>query len=93
MTGSAATPTTPFPPSELPGRPGLTVLPSPPGTAAPSPGAPWTLEAAWEASADQRAGRAVGGRDVAALASVDVVIPVYNEEGQLESSILKLQAF
>jgi glycosyltransferase involved in cell wall biosynthesis len=59
----------------------------------PSRVAPWTLEAVWEASADQRAGRALGGGAVAALASVDVVIPVYNEEAQLESSILKLQAY
>jgi glycosyltransferase involved in cell wall biosynthesis len=93
MTGSAATPTTPFTPAELPDRPGIRVLPSPPGTAVPSPGAPWTLEAAWEASADQGAGRAVGRGDAVGLASVDVVIPVYNEEAQLASSILKLQAY
>jgi glycosyltransferase involved in cell wall biosynthesis len=93
MTGSAVTPTTAFPPAELPDRPGIRVLPSPPGTAVPSPGAPWTLEAAWEASADQGAGRAVGRGDAVGLASVDVVIPVYNEEAQLASSILKLQAY
>jgi glycosyltransferase involved in cell wall biosynthesis len=93
MTRSAATPTTPFPPAEPPDRPGIRVLPSPPSAAEPTPGAPWTLETAWEASADKAAGRAVGGGDAVGLASVDVVIPVYNEEAQLASSILKLQAY
>jgi glycosyltransferase involved in cell wall biosynthesis len=93
MTRSAATPTTPFPPAELPDRPGIRVLPSAPSTAVPTPGAPWTLEAAREASADKAAGRAVGGGDAVGLASVDVVIPVYNEEAQLASSILKLHAY
>ncbi len=88
MPGSAVTPTTPFPPAELPDRPDIRVLPSPPGTAVPR--APWTLEAAWEASG---AGRALGGGDTVGLASVDVVVPVYNEEAQLASSILKLQAY
>ena len=92
MTSSAAPLIAPAPPRHG-RRPDLQVLPQIPAVAAFAASPPNVLEADEEAGADLRPGSSARHEVPVRLASVDVVVPVYNEQAQLESSILKLHAY